>query len=155
MPLNRRAMGCDDFALGNVHPPLIQREEFKFTTVRALNQRTDNHGVIRGERKQPRIKCPMVSAAQRGLLCAVAMISLHDCEVICVSRRSMCSRLCHKSAAATVDRPRHSSLVRYFLLTMTTPFTGLVGGTKAFVKTMTGVIQTFKPKATLNFSLSQ
>jgi hypothetical protein len=47
-----------------VHALLIQRQQFKLAALRALDERTNNDGVIRGEGKQSRIKRPVMSTAE-------------------------------------------------------------------------------------------
>jgi hypothetical protein len=49
MPLDRRAVRCDHFALGNLHALTGEREEFKLAALGALHERADDDGVIRGE----------------------------------------------------------------------------------------------------------
>ncbi len=50
MPLERRAMGRDDFALRDVHALLIERQQFELAAVRPLHEGADNDGRRSGVR---------------------------------------------------------------------------------------------------------
>lgn len=64
MPLNRRAMGSDDFVLGNLHALTVEGQHLELATVRALREGTDDDGVICGEGEQSGVKRPVMRAAE-------------------------------------------------------------------------------------------
>jgi len=89
MPLDRRAMGRDHFACGNLHALTVEAGtmHLELATVRALHRRRLRPALsrlriaarefIRG-REQARIKCPVMSTARREaiawIVCAVFVL---------------------------------------------------------------------------------